>query len=111
MSRQGLKGRRPAGAGDRTGSSGFGAADLGIDASASRARGAGPLELAGAALASAAHAPPDQPPNPLLPVDLLRRPVFALSVLASTFSFAAQGMMFVVHAVLLRGTCSACHAA
>ena len=34
-------------------------------------------------------------PTPLLPVDLLRRPTFALSVTASTFSFAAQGMMFV----------------
>ncbi len=33
--------------------------------------------------------------NPLLPVDLLRRPVFALSVLASTCSFAAQAMAFV----------------
>ena len=33
--------------------------------------------------------------NPLLPVDLLRRPVFALSVLASTCSFAAQGMAYV----------------
>jgi DHA2 family multidrug resistance protein-like MFS transporter len=28
--------------------------------------------------------------NPLLPVDLLARPIFALSVLAATFSFAAQ---------------------
>jgi len=33
--------------------------------------------------------------NPLLPVDLLRRPVFALSVAAATFSFAAQAMAFV----------------
>jgi DHA2 family multidrug resistance protein-like MFS transporter len=33
--------------------------------------------------------------NPLLPVDLLRRPVFALSVLASTCSFVAQSMAFV----------------
>jgi MFS transporter, DHA2 family, multidrug resistance protein len=33
--------------------------------------------------------------NPLLPVDLLRRPIFALSVAASTFSFAAQSMAFV----------------
>lgn len=34
-------------------------------------------------------------PNPLLPVDLMARPVFALSVTASTFSFAAQGMVWV----------------
>ncbi len=33
--------------------------------------------------------------NPLLPVDLMRRPVFALSVVASSFSFAAQAMAFV----------------
>ena len=33
--------------------------------------------------------------NPLLPVDLMRRPIFALSVAASTFSFAAQSMAFV----------------
>lgn len=33
--------------------------------------------------------------NPVLPVDLLRRPVFGLSVAASTLSFAAQGMAFV----------------
>lgn len=33
--------------------------------------------------------------NPLLPVDLMLRPVFALSVIAATFSFAAQGMSFV----------------
>ena len=33
--------------------------------------------------------------NPLLPVDLLRRPVFALSVASSSFSFAAQAMAFV----------------
>lgn len=33
--------------------------------------------------------------NPLLPVDLLRRPVFALSVAASSFSFAAQSMTFI----------------
>ncbi len=33
--------------------------------------------------------------NPLLPVDLMRRPIFALSVFASTCSFAAQAMAFV----------------
>lgn len=33
--------------------------------------------------------------NPLLPVDLMRRPVFALSVAAATCSFAAQSMAFV----------------
>ncbi len=33
--------------------------------------------------------------NPLLPVDLLARPVFALSVLASVCSFLAQSMTFV----------------
>ena len=32
--------------------------------------------------------------NPLLPVDLLRRPIFALSIAASTFSFVAQSMAF-----------------
>lgn len=32
--------------------------------------------------------------NPLLPVDLLMRPVFALSIAASTFSFVAQSMAF-----------------
>ena len=34
-------------------------------------------------------------PVPLLPVDLLARPVFALSVAASTCSFVAQSMAFV----------------
>ena len=33
--------------------------------------------------------------NPLLPVDLMRRPVFALSVVAATCSFAAQSMAYV----------------
>jgi DHA2 family multidrug resistance protein-like MFS transporter len=33
--------------------------------------------------------------NPLLPIDLMRRPVFALSVVASICSFAAQGMIWV----------------
>ncbi len=33
--------------------------------------------------------------SPMLPVDLLRRPIFALSVFASTCSFAAQSMAFV----------------
>jgi DHA2 family multidrug resistance protein-like MFS transporter len=33
--------------------------------------------------------------NPLLPVDLLRLPVFALSIVASTFSFAAQAIALV----------------
>ena len=33
--------------------------------------------------------------NPLLPVDLMRRPVFALSVVASSCSFVAQSMAFV----------------
>jgi DHA2 family multidrug resistance protein-like MFS transporter len=34
-------------------------------------------------------------PSPLLPIDLLRRPIFTLSVVAATFSFAAQSMAFV----------------
>ncbi|MEO8081178.1 MAG: MFS transporter [Caldimonas sp.] len=34
-------------------------------------------------------------PAPMLPVDLLRRPLFALSALTSTSSFAAQGLAFV----------------
>jgi DHA2 family multidrug resistance protein-like MFS transporter len=34
--------------------------------------------------------------NPLLPVDLLARPIFALSVLASVFSFVAQSTAYVV---------------
>jgi len=34
--------------------------------------------------------------NPLLPVDLLARPLFALSVLASIFSFIAQASAYVV---------------
>jgi DHA2 family multidrug resistance protein-like MFS transporter len=55
------------------------------------------LALAALALASghallrrqAAH------PAPMLPVDLLRRPLFALSVATSMCSFAAQGLAFV----------------
>lgn len=54
------------------------------------------LELAGAAVAFVVLVRRQMArSNPLLPVDLLRRPVFALSITASTFSFAAQGMMFV----------------
>ena len=34
-------------------------------------------------------------PAPMLPVDLFRRPVFALSALTSTCSFATQGLAFV----------------
>lgn len=34
-------------------------------------------------------------PTPMLPVDLLRRPMFALSVLTSVSSFATQGLAFV----------------
>lgn len=34
-------------------------------------------------------------PAPLLPVDLCRRPLFALSVLTSIFAYAAQGLAFV----------------
>ena len=34
-------------------------------------------------------------PAPMLPVDLLRRPVFALSVVTAMASFAAQGLAFV----------------
>jgi DHA2 family multidrug resistance protein-like MFS transporter len=46
-------------------------------------------------------------PAPMLPVDLLRRPLFALSVATSMASFAAQGLAFVsmpffIEAVLLR---------
>jgi len=46
-------------------------------------------------------------PAPMLPVDLLRRPLFALSVATSMASFAAQGLAFVslpffIETVLLR---------
>ena len=46
-------------------------------------------------------------PAPMLPVDLLRRPLFALSVATSMASFAAQGLAFVslpffIERVLLR---------
>ncbi len=74
------------------------AALLGCLATAAQ-RGAfvGVLALAALALASgrallrrqAAHA------APMLPVDLLRRPLFALSVATSMCSFAAQGLAFV----------------
>ena len=41
-------------------------------------------------------------PAPLLPVDLLRRPVFALSLATSITSFGAQSLAMVGAAVLLR---------
>ena len=55
---------------------------------------AGPLLLCGVAgtlllRRQAGH------PAPMLPVDLLRRPMFALSVLTAVASFAAQGLAFV----------------
>ena len=43
-------------------------------------------------------------PNPLLPVDLMRRPAFAFSVTASTLSFAAQGMIWVCMPFFLEDT-------
>jgi DHA2 family multidrug resistance protein-like MFS transporter len=54
----------------------------------------GPLLLCGAASAlllrrQAGH------PAPMLPVDLLRRPMFALSVVTAVASFATQGLAFV----------------
>lgn len=75
----------------------FGALISGIDAAG---HGEGPV-LSLALLASAALAcfflarRQLSLPVPLLPVDLLRRPIFALSVAASTCSFAAQAMAFV----------------
>lgn len=41
--------------------------------------------------------------NPLLPLDLLRRPVFALSVASATCSFAAQSTAFVTLPFYLEG--------
>jgi len=53
------------------------------------------LELAGAAAVGVALVWRQLPQSkPLLPVDLLMRPVFALSIAASIASFAAQGMAF-----------------
>ena len=43
-------------------------------------------------------------PNPLLPVDLMRRPAFACSVGASALSFAAQGMIWVCMPFFLEDT-------
>ena len=75
----------------------FGLLIAGIDGIGDHAhRNVALAELAGAALAFVALTRRQiARPNPLLPVDLMRRPVFALSVMASTFSFAAQGMVFV----------------
>lgn len=54
------------------------------------------LELAGALGAGAVLVRRELArPAPLLPVDLLRRPVFALSVVTSVCSFAAQNIAFV----------------
>ncbi len=55
------------------------------------------LMLAGVALASAVALLRRQAgqASPMLPVDLLRRPLFALSVATSMASFAAQGLAFV----------------
>ena len=53
------------------------------------------LELAGAVAVGVALVLRQLPQRkPLLPVDLLMRPVFALSIAASVCSFAAQGMAF-----------------
>lgn len=53
------------------------------------------LELVGAAVVGVALVWRQLPQsNPLLPVDLFRRPVFTLSVSASVFSFTAQSMAF-----------------
>ncbi len=75
----------------------FGLLILGIDGIGDAAgRTLAWAELAGAAVAFAllTHRQLSRA-NPLLPIDLMRRPVFALSVTASTFSFAAQGMVAV----------------
>jgi DHA2 family multidrug resistance protein-like MFS transporter len=60
-------------------------------------RQAAALQLAGAAVAGFLLARRQvERVNPLLPVDLLARPIFALSVIASVFSFAAQATAYVV---------------
>jgi DHA2 family multidrug resistance protein-like MFS transporter len=63
------------------------------------------LELAGAVLfgallvrRQAAH------PAPLLPLDLFRRPIFALSALTAACSFATQGLAFVALPFYFQGT-------
>ena len=59
-------------------------------------RGLAALEIAAAAIATWFLARRQvSRTNPLLPVDLLRRPVFALSIAAATCSFAAQSMAIV----------------
>jgi DHA2 family multidrug resistance protein-like MFS transporter len=64
---------------------------------AQRGSGLWALMLAGLALASGAALLRRQAgqPAPMLPIDLLRRPLFALSVATSMASFAAQGLAFV----------------
>lgn len=54
------------------------------------------LELAGAALLAAVlmRRQADHP-APMLPIDLFRRPIFALSAVTAMCSFAAQGLAFV----------------
>jgi DHA2 family multidrug resistance protein-like MFS transporter len=75
----------------------FGGFILGIEGVASAAER--PLALLELAVAAGAFAllvrRQLSRPNPLLPIDLMKRPLFALSVAASTFSFAAQGMIYV----------------
>jgi len=74
----------------------FGLLILGIDGlgHGQRASGVG-LELVGAVVVGVALVWRQlSQTNPLLPVDLLRRPIFALSITASVFSFAAQSMAF-----------------
>jgi DHA2 family multidrug resistance protein-like MFS transporter len=75
----------------------FGAFILGIDgigATGERATAVTELVLAAVAFYALVRRQMSRT-NPLLPVDLLRRPIFALSVAAATTSFAAQGMVFV----------------
>ena len=74
----------------------FGLLILGIDGLGhGQARLMIALELAGAATVGVALVLRQLPQSkPLLPVDLLARPIFALSIAASIASFAAQGMAF-----------------
>ncbi len=70
---------------------------VGALAAAAQQGGGAALTLALVALASGAALLRRQAgqPAPMLPVDLLRRPLFALSVATSIASFTAQGLVFV----------------
>ena len=82
----------------------FGLLIVGVDALGSRDVFRASLELAGAVAAGALLTWRQFGlALPVLPIDLLRRPVFALSMVSSVSSFAAQSLAFVALPFLFEG--------